>query len=80
MGVMECQRAGCRNIGCRKVTFDNRYICDSCASRFKELMITSGWENESRGFFDEKMEEFMSTDVNDDEDLNPEKIDVDDYI
>ena len=34
MCVMQCDRAGCENIMCGRLSYDFGYICDDC---FKEL-------------------------------------------
>jgi hypothetical protein len=40
MGVLACNKNGCKNIMCDRCSSTYGYICDEC---FSELMDWSGW-------------------------------------
>ena len=59
MGVMACNRDGCRNIMCTRHSHEFGYICDECFEELTDFLLVKG---ECAKFL---IEEFMDSNKND---------------
>lgn len=58
MGVMSCDRLGCENIMCQRMTPCGNYICWECVSEFQTVM---GGRKRTVSKFKKKLEKFLKT-------------------